>query len=89
MMDEKLRLLQTIILISGSIMEGDDVLNQYQRLTPPKKKYLHDKAKRIVKRYNKPFDEAQPLLVVDIGVCAAEDNVDPAVVLLALISKGK
>jgi len=88
-MDDKIKLLQALILISGSVMDGDAVLKQYQKLTPPKKKYLHDKAKQILKRYNKPFDEAQPLLVVDIGVCAAEDNVDPAVVLLAQISKGK
>lgn len=89
MMDDKLQLIQALILISGSVMEGEAVLKEYQKLTPPKKKYLYDKAKRIVKRHNKPFDVAQPLLVVDIGVCAAEDNVDPAVVLLAQISKGK
>ncbi|MEK4521157.1 hypothetical protein MKX96_05885 [Psychrobacillus sp. FSL W7-1493] len=45
--------------------------------------------KSIIKKYNNPFDEAQPLFVVDIGICSAENNVDPAVVLLALVSKGK
>jgi len=88
-MDEKLKLVQAIIAITGSVMEGNNVLKQYQELTSPKKKYLYDKATRIVKRHNKPFDEAQPLVVVDIGVCAAEENEDPAVILLAQISKGK
>ena len=89
MMDGKLKLIQALILITGSVMEADAVLKQYQKLTPPKKKYLYDKAKQIVKKHNKPFDEAQPLFVVDIGVCAAEENVDPAVAFLAHISKGK
>lgn len=88
-MDDKLKFIQALIEVSGSVMESDAVLKEYQNLTPPKKKYLYDKAKRIIKKHNKPFDEAQPLLVVDLGICAAEENVDPAVILLAHISKGK
>ncbi|WP_075982866.1 hypothetical protein [Bacillus massilinigeriensis] len=88
-MDKKLKLIEVLILLSGSVMEREAVLKEYQKLTPPKKKYLYNIVKPIFKKYNRAFDEAQPLLVVNINVCAAENNVDPAVALLAGISKGK
>jgi len=70
-------------------MDATEAINEYSSLTPPKKKYLYGEAHKILKRNNKPFNEAQPMLVVDIGVCAAENDIDPLTIMLANLNKGK
>lgn len=81
--------IDVIIKLSGSIMNPTNVLKQYQQLTGPKRKYLCDMVKPIIKKYEKPFDDALPLLVVDLSICSSENNIDPAVALMAYMKKGK
>jgi hypothetical protein len=70
-------------------MEATEAMTEYSSLTPPKRKYLYGEVRKIFRKNNKPFDVAQPMMVVDIGVCAAENDVDPLTIMLANLNKGK
>ncbi|ACV62335.1 hypothetical protein Dtox_1471 [Desulfofarcimen acetoxidans DSM 771] len=88
-MDKKVEIVNALGIIIGSIMDASEAINEYSALTPPKRKYLYGEVRKVLKRNNKPFDEAQPMMVVDISVCAAENDVDPLTIMLANLNKGK
>lgn len=73
----------------GSVMDASEAMAEYSALTPHKKKYIYGEINKILRRYNIPFNEAQPMMVVDIGVCAAENDVDPLTIMLTSLYKGK
>ena len=73
--------------LTGSIMSYEDIINEYNALTPPKRSYIYSKVHQIIKRMNISFNKAHPLLVVSINVLAAEENIDPAVALLIFLNK--
>ncbi len=88
-MNKKIEIVNALGVIIGSIMSAQEALAEYSSLTAPKKKYLYSEVSKVLKRNNKPFDEAQPMMVVDIGVCAAENDVDPLTIIIANLNKGK
>lgn len=88
-MDKKTEIVNALGIIIGSVMDATEAINEYSSLTPPKKKYLYGEVRKILRKNNKPFDEAQPMMVVDIGVCAAENSVDPLTIMLANLNNGK
>ena len=45
-------------------MDATEAMTEYSFLTPPKKKYLYGEARKILRRNNKPFKKAQPMMVV-------------------------
>ena len=75
--------------IVGSVMDATEAMAEYSSLTLPKKKYLYSETRKILRRNNKPFNEAQQMMVGDIGVCAAENGVDPLTIMLSNLYKGK
>lgn len=81
--------INVLIEMSGSIMSPTNVLKQYRQLTEPKRKYLYSKVKPIIKKYENTWNDKTPLLVVDLGICSADNNIDPAVALMIGINKGK
>ncbi|MEG0259976.1 MAG: hypothetical protein RR595_13685 [Lysinibacillus sp.] len=89
-MNEKmLSILNFCSIISGSIMSGEDILKEYLGIHKLKKKLLYDKAKIIMRANNGPIDSSLPILVIEFGIISAELNVDPGVVALAYLNKGK
>ena len=87
--DKKVEIINSLGAVIGSIMDATEAMTEYSSLTPPKRKYLYGEVRMILRRNNKPFNEAQPMMVVDIGVCAAENGVDPLTIMLANLNKGK
>jgi hypothetical protein len=81
--------INVLIEMSGSIMSPTNVLKQYRQLTDPKRKYLYSKIKPIIKKYENTWNDKTPLLVIDLGICSADNNIDPAVALMIGIKKGK
>lgn len=75
--------------ISGSIMSTEDILNEYKHLNIHKRKLLFDKGRVIARKYDGPIDRSRPILVIQYGLISAEYNIDPAIVALATILKGK
>lgn len=88
-MNKKMEIVNTLRDIVGSVMDATEAMAEYSSLTLPKKKYLYGEILNILIRNNKSFNEAQPMMVVDIGVCAAENGVDPLTIMLANLYKGK
>lgn len=89
-MNEKMRdILNVHKMLTGSIMSVEDILNEYTKISKYKKKFLYDKVKFIMKKFNGPFDNQQPILLIEFGLVSAELNVDPAVIMLAYTKKGK
>jgi hypothetical protein len=87
--DKKIEIINALGITIGSVMEATEAMTEYSSLTPPKRKYLYSEVREILRKNNKPFDVAQPMMVVDIGVCAAENDVDPLTIMLANLNKGK
>lgn len=87
--DKKIEIINALGITIGSVMEATEAMTEYSSLTPPKRKYLYGEVRKILRKNNKPFDVAQPMMVVDIGVCAAENDVDPLTIMLANLNKGK
>ncbi|BFH66701.1 hypothetical protein J27TS7_38850 [Paenibacillus dendritiformis] len=85
--EKRNNILEAIKCLTGSIMSYEDIMNEYNALTPPKRTYIYSKVHQIVKHMYAPFDKAQPLIVVSINVLAAEENIDPAVALLIYTDK--
>jgi hypothetical protein len=78
---------ESVKSLTGSIMSYKDIIDEYNALTPPKRHYIYSKVHQVIKKMNISFDKAHPLLVVSINVLAAEENIDPAVVLLIYLDK--
>lgn len=83
------KMLNACKVLTGSIMSLQDIVDQYSSINKHKKKLLHDMVKKILKKYNGPFDTQHPLLIIEFGLISAELNVDPAVILLAYSLKGE
>lgn len=79
-------ILEAFRCLTGSIMSNEDILNEYNALTP-QRTFIYSKVHQILKHMHMPFDKTQPLLVVSINVLAAEENIDPAVALLIYTDK--
>ena len=84
---ERNNILEVLKCLTGSVMSYENIMEKYNSMTTPKRKYIYSKVHQVVKHTNMPFDKAQPLLVVKLNVLAAEENVDPAVALLVYIDK--
>lgn len=87
--DRRLKQLELMAILTGSILDPKQILTQYQTLTQPKKHYLYTESNRIIKKMKSSFDKEHPILAVYIGILAYENNVDPAVCLLCYLNKGK
>lgn len=87
--NKKVEIVNALRDIVGSVMDATEAMTEYSCLTLHKKKYIYGEISKILRRNNKPFNEAQPMIVVDIGVCAAENGVDPLTIMLANLYKGK
>lgn len=85
--DKRNKILEVLKCLTGSVMSYNDIMLSYNSITPPKRTYVYSKVHQVLRHNNAPFDKAQPLLVVSINVIAAEENIDPAVVLLIYINK--
>jgi len=85
--DERNKLLEVLKVLTGSVMSYDEIILSYNSLTPPKRTYVYSRVNEVLRHDNTPFDKAQPLIVVSINVIAAEENIDPAVVLLIYTNK--
>lgn len=85
--EKRNNMLEAMKCLTGSIMSYENIWDEYSSLTPPKRKYIYSKIHQILKHMNIPFDKAQPLLVVEINVLAAQENIDPAVALLIFTDK--
>jgi antitoxin component of RelBE/YafQ-DinJ toxin-antitoxin module len=50
---------------------------------------LFDKINQIIQERNLPFDKALPLITVDLNILAAEEDTDPAILLMLYIDNLK
>lgn len=83
------KMLNACKALTGSIMALQDIADEYSSMNKHKKKFLYDTVRKILKKYDGPFDTQQPYLIIEFGLISAELNVDPAVILLAHNLKGK
>lgn len=79
--------LEVMKSLTGSIMTHDRIMSEYTALTPTKRAYIYSKVHKSLKHLTAPINKTHPLVVVAINTIAAEDNIDPAVVLLTYIDK--
>ena len=71
--------------MTGSIMKDSDILKGYNLIDSKRRQQLFDKIHGIVKERNLPFDAALPLITVDLNILAAEEESDPAILLMLYI----
>lgn len=74
---------------TGSTMKDDDILNGYNSIDKKRRMQLFDRINQIVQERNIPFDKALPLITVELNVLAAEEETDPAILLMLYIDNLK
>jgi len=85
---------------TGSVMSKQDLKNAYDDITLPKRGYLYKEARKYIKiidrlrgkfpkehLFNTNIDTNLSILVVNLNVIAANNDVDPAIVFLCAIDK--
>ncbi|MDB5056274.1 MAG: hypothetical protein JWM44_4324 [Bacilli bacterium] len=73
-------------LTTGSTMKDGEILNGYKKYTSKNRLELFSKIDLIIKDRNIPFDKALPLITVDLNVLAAEEQTDPAILLMIYVA---
>ena len=74
---------------TGSTMKDNDILNGYNSIDKKRRVLLFVEINQIIQERNLPFDKALPLITVDLNILAAEEDTDPAILLMLYIDNLK
>ncbi|QXM06958.1 hypothetical protein [Crassaminicella indica] len=74
-------------MFTGSIMKPEYTIKMYKEMTKPKRKYLYDLMSKFLRHHK--LENDVPLIIVELNVLAARENVDTSVLMLAYLEKGR